>query len=247
VQPATLCYKRAMRQCPSSLIWLLMFAVIGFNVYLLRRPAKVEPSGTEVGALGDPAALTPRKRALIARMVLEWQDAEHGGPFVVGLLDLEGALTPLEVGPPADVLPAELVEAMAALPTLLQRAQLDPGPYAYACALEADALAGQPFLQDGRTQVEGRHIRIEVTRKHLALIRAANLSVRQLGLSPWAGVDVAAPYGEGEHYAVMARILGPSTDGNSAAPSEAERHALDALHASVLPAMQVFLQRASMP
>jgi hypothetical protein len=236
-----------MRKSPGSLIWLLLFAVIAFNVYMLRRPANVEQSATEAGPQQSPATRAPRMRALIARMVLEWQDAEHGGPFVVGLLDLEGSLTPLEEGPPTDVMPAELADAMAFLPVFLKRAELEPGPYAYACALEADALAGQPFLQDGRTQVEGRHIRIEVTRKHLTLIRAANLSVRQLGPSPWAGVDVAEPYGAGEHYAVMARILGMATEGDGAPPGEGERKALDALHASVLPAMQVFLQRASVP
>jgi hypothetical protein len=190
--------------------------------------------------------------SLIRSLVVIWDHSESGAPIVCAGEPWEGQ----EGAGPANLLAAEraqLRRALYAIPAFVRYGELAPGRYTYETAVPAWALAQEPFVEHDRAAVEGKRITVEVRPEHLKLLKSGNVRIHDGGdLELTVGFDSKRPYGDMTYYYIdMADILGitPAGPAREDEPSlhefkDAQIAELDAMHETMEPVLQVFLQRA---
>jgi hypothetical protein len=130
---------------------------------------------------------------------------------------------------------AQLPEALA---QVLAHGRLAPGSYEYANPL-LELEAPETLVPEERRELAGKaQVRFALTAEHLLLLRRARW--QQLFMNP------KRPYGDMTYFELdMAEILGePIRQGADGLLPEAQAKRLWQLHVDLLPALQLFLQRA---
>lgn len=180
--------------------------------------------------------LTLERIALVRRLVVAWNAEGAGAPMVhplapYGSTDRDGDIA--NVTGDDEEAEAEHRAVGEALGVFVRHAVLKPGRYGYHNPLAklGPEAAGDVF-RDAATGETPAQITFDVTAEHLALI--PHLAIRWDAERDAALVDPVAPYGAGDRFAEMARILGlgPLDD--------ALRRRLDGLHHEMQPALQIF-------
>lgn len=134
-----------------------------------------------------------------------------------------------------------LEEFPAALALFLEKAQLEPGAYTYENQVPGlEDNLGFGFVPVGKPELEKlKTVSFTLTSEHLTLLRNAIWNDLE--------IDPKRPYGAMTYYAYdMAKILGePGPQGQRFTPEQEERYR--GLHEDLMPALQIFLQKATLP
>ncbi len=201
-------------------------------------------------------ALTEEHVRLLRQSVVLWSPVESGAPAVlVSPLLMEGAEgealeadfarragVPFATPPNAEQrahaqrLIAEMPEALA---QVLEHGTLAPGSYEYENPLVQFAFAAQSLPEDLVHLATDRRVRFSFTKEHAALLRRAR----------WEGLwmNPKRPYGDMTYFELdIAEILGEHAqrDSRGRFPEEVDQR-LGRLHEETLPALQLFLLRAT--
>lgn len=206
---------------------------------------------------GDPmkqkvceVEVTDAEVAIIRSMPVIWDGSESGAPIVcVG--------EPWQEPYPPSLSKSEterLRRALYAVAPFVRFGELAPGRYEFESALPPNYLAHEPFVANGRSQVVGKRVSVELRPEHLKLLQSDTIRIRDGGdLELLVGIDSKRPYGDmTDFYLDMADLLGitPAGPPRKEQPSrneftDTQTAELDALHETMEPALQVFLQRAA--
>jgi hypothetical protein len=210
----------------------------------------------------ETLAIEPEQLRIIRNLRAEWSWRDAGAPRLTlvsaGADDCAIVERVREVTGPWLVSDETLLlsayrRGISAVPAFVAGAQLAVGAFEYESPFPPSRLEQEPFVRSPRVQIRGSTIRMELTREHLALLKAAN--VRLFDDGGWkceAAIDPCVPYGAtASLYEEMARILGvkmgmPADEGDPSDWNEAELAWLHDLHLTLEPALQILLRQGEL-